>query len=220
MKRFLPIFAAAFVLVGGAAYMLMPTRGGDGLPQLGAANAQTAEAAVEIVDMTLGNPDANVTIIEYASYTCPHCKNFHTNQFKTLKSEYIDTGKVNFIYREVYFDRPGLWASMVARCGGQERFFGITDLIYERHPGWLGSGDGMTIIGDLRKIGKVAGLSDEELDVCMSDADTAGALYQWFQTNAEADNITSTPSFVINGTKYTNMSHDEFRAILDPLIEG
>ena len=84
-----------------------------------------------ITEMVHGRCERAVTMIEYASFTCPHCATFHNGPFKQLKADYIDTGKVKFIYREVYFDRPGLWASMVARCGGQEKFFGIADLIYK-----------------------------------------------------------------------------------------
>ena len=74
-----------------------------------------------IKEMALGNPDASVTVIEYASFTCPHCATFHVGPYKQLKTEYIDPGLINFIYREVYFDRPGLWAGITARCGEKRR---------------------------------------------------------------------------------------------------
>ncbi|WP_147126255.1 DsbA family protein [Shimia ponticola] len=214
MNRFLPLILAAVVLVGGAAYVLMPRGGGEPLLP-GAANAQTTGELVEIQDMTLGLADAPVTIIEYASYTCPHCRTFHQGPFKDIQAEYVDTGKVQFIYREVYFDRPGLWASLVARCGGQERFFGISDLIYQGQSDWARREGGPEIAGALRQIGKVAGLTDEDLDACFSDATKAASLYEWYQANAEADDITSTPSFIINGEKYSNMSIDEFRSVID-----
>ena len=83
--------------------------------------------------------NAPVTVVEYASYTCPHCADYHEGPFRKLKSEYIDTGKVRFIYREVYFDRYGLWASMVARCE-PAKFFGITDLIYKSQKDWVRAG--------------------------------------------------------------------------------
>lgn len=220
MNRLVPILVAAVVLVGGAIYMLAPFgSSSETLPQLGAANAQEAAAEVVIEDMALGDAAAPVTIVEYASYTCPHCRRFHEGAFKDIKAEYIDTGKVHFIYREVYFDRPGLWASMIARCGGEARFFGISDLIYAGQGEWT-NGDGTAIYDNLRRIGKTAGLSDAEMDACMADADKAGALYQWYQANAEADDVTSTPSFLINGQKYSNMSIEEFRTILDEQVGG
>ena len=109
----------------------------------GAAHAQTSDGALpEIVDMVKGNPDADVEVIEYASFTCPHCASFHANQFQLIDSNYLETDKVRFVYREVYFDRPGLWASMIARCAGDSTFFfAFSDLLYQRQSQWLASGD-------------------------------------------------------------------------------
>ena len=169
-------------------------------PMNGAANAQTADVDTSSVeDMVMGDPDAPVTMIEYASYTCPHCASFHAGPYKQLKADYIDTGKVKFIYREVYFDRFGLWASMVARCGGPEKFFGITDLIYKSQSEWTRAGEPAQIVEELRKIGRLAGLDDEALDECLNDGTQAETLVAWFRENAEKDDITSTPSFVIEG---------------------
>ncbi|MEM9438040.1 MAG: DsbA family protein [Pseudomonadota bacterium] len=221
MKRMIPVLLAAVVVVGGAAYMLMPGSSTSNLPQLGAANAQTVESAaeVDIVEMTMGDESAPVTIVEYASYTCPHCRTFHAGPFKELKADYIDTGKVQFVYREVYFDRFGLWASMVARCGGEERFFGITDLIYEQQSEWT-QGAPADIAANLRRIGLTAGLTNEELDACFSDGAKAQSLVSWYEANAAEDGVRSTPSFVINGTRYQNMSLAEFRRIIDGQLEG
>ncbi|MEM6729754.1 MAG: DsbA family protein [Pseudomonadota bacterium] len=220
MKRFLPLLLAAVVIVGGAAYLLMPSSQSS-LPQLGAANAQTVENVDElgIVEMVLGDESAPVEIIEYASYTCPHCRTFHEGPFKELKAEYIDTGKARFVYREVYFDRFGLWASMVARCGGTERFFGITDLIYEQQRTWT-QGQPADIAANLRRIGLTAGLSEEEIDACFSDAEKAQNLVAWYETNAANDGVRSTPSFLIDGVRYQNMSMADFRRILDGKLEG
>ena len=168
-----------------------------------------------ITEMSIGNPDAAVTVIEYASFTCPHCARFHANQFKELKADYIDAGKINFIYRDVFFDRPGLWASLVARCGGRDRFFGISDMIYAEQSEWLAADDAVGISNNLRRIGKVAGLSDAELETCLTDAQNAENLYAWFQANAEADNIRSTPTLMINGEQYANMNYSELSDLID-----
>jgi protein-disulfide isomerase len=180
------------------------------------ANAQDAEVDTSrVIEMTLGNPDADVTVIEYASYTCPHCRTFHETSFKQLKENYIDTGKIHFIYREVYFDRFGLWAAMLARCAGPERYFGVADLIYETQQEWVAGGDPAAVAENLRKLGRTAGMSDEEVNACLQDGDMARAMVAVYQENAEADGIDSTPSFVIDGEKYKNMSYDEFSRILD-----
>ena len=200
----------------------------QGLPNstlIGAANAQTTgtEADIDtstIPDMIAGNPEATVEVIEYASYTCPHCANFHAEGYKMLKADFIDTGKIRFVYREVYFDRFGLWASLVARCGGPEKFFGITDLIYAGQSEWSRAGDPAAIVEELRKIGRLAGMDSETLEACLQDGDKARTLVAWFKENAEEHGIDSTPSFVINGTKYSNMPYDEMKAIIEGELDA
>lgn len=186
---------------------------------LSAAVAQDADAPT-IADMSIGNPESEVTVIEYASFTCPHCATFHEGAFKDLKADYIDTGKINFIYREVYFDRPGLWAAIVARCGDEpeNRFFGIADLLYKQQDDWARQSNPQAVVDRLRTIGKTAGLTDADLDQCFTDGDKAQAMYAYFQETTEADNINSTPSFVINGRKYSNMPYNEMKAILDEAL--
>ncbi|RKF14210.1 DsbA family protein [Roseovarius spongiae] len=164
--------------------------------------------------MTLGSEDAPVTVTEYASFTCPHCATFHATTFEKLKADYIDTGKVRFVYRDVYFDRPGLWAAMVARCD-PDRFFGVSDMIFDQQRDWLSSGDPVGISEALRKIGRVAGLSNDQLDACLTDQAKAEALYDWFRSNAEADEIDSTPTVIVNGAKQGNLPYDDLKAIIE-----
>ncbi|MGJ8597079.1 DsbA family protein [Sulfitobacter sp.] len=192
-------------------------------PLPGAANAQTTSGDVDtssIPDMVSGNPDATVEVIEYASFTCPHCATFHTGAYKKLKAEYIDTGKIKFVYREVYFDRFGLWASLIARCGGEDKFFGIADLIYADQAGWTRAGDPAAIVGELRKIGRLAGLDNDTLEACLQDGDRAQALVAWYQENAEEDGIDSTPSFLINGKKFSNMNYETMKETIDAALAG
>lgn len=218
MNRLIPVAILAVILIAGGGWFL--SQGGSTPPDvpLGAADAQENAEEVDtssIVEMVQGEADAPVTVIEYASYTCPHCATFHNGPYKNLKSDYIDTGKVRFIYREVYFDRYGLWASMIARCGGQERFFGITDLIFKGQSDWVRAGEPSAIVEELRKIGRLAGLDNDQLEACLQDGDKAQTLVAWFQQNADADEVRSTPSFIIDGDKYSNMSWDEMKAIID-----
>jgi len=201
-RRFLAALPLAAAVTGLGSALLRP----------GIALAQDAP---EIAEMVLGNPDAPVEVIEYASFTCPHCARFHESVFPQLKENYIDTGRIRFVNREVFFDRYGLWASMVARCGGSERYFGIAGLIYERQREWL-SGDSPAAIADnLRRIGRTAGLTAEELEACLTDAEMARALVARYERQSAEHGITSTPSFVIDGTKYGNMSYEDFAAIID-----
>lgn len=181
-----------------------------------AAAQETAESG--IVEMTLGSDDAPITLVEYASFTCPHCATFHNNVLTKIKAEYVDTGKVKFVYRDVYFDRPGLWAGLVARCD-PAKFFGISDLLYADQKAWIGSGDPAGIVQNLRKIGRIAGLTEDQLDTCLSDGERAQTLYTWYQDNAKADEIDSTPTLFINDVKHSNMSYDELKALLDKALD-
>ncbi len=219
MNRLIPVAILAVVLIAGGGWFL--TQGGTTTPPdvpLGSAGAQESAGEVDtssIVEMVLGADDAPLTITEYASYTCPHCATFHNDQFKKIKAEYIDTGKVKFVYREVYFDRYGLWASMIARCGGQDRFFGITDLIFKGQSEWVRAGEPAAIVDELRKIGRLAGLDGDTLEACLQDGDKAKTLVAWFEKNAAEDGVRSTPSFVIDGKMHTNMPYDEFKTLID-----
>lgn len=173
-----------------------------------------------IPDMVLGAEDAPVTIIEYASFTCPHCANFHKTVFPQLKADYIDTGKVRFIYREVFFDRFGLWAALVARCGGEAKYFGIADIVYDEQRDWLSGAEPKDIAANLRVIGKRAGLTEDDLEACLSDADNAQTLLARYEQQSKADEINSTPTFIIDGEKFNNMPYDKMREILDDKLNG
>ena len=221
---YIAIFAVALI-AGGGWKLLQPSAeqtASGAFPLPGAAMAQESTSgaddatAPEIMEMVLGAEDAPVEIIEYASYTCPHCGRFHNGPYKQLKADYIDTGKVKFVYREVYFDKYGLWASAVARCAGTpETFFGITDMLYQTQADWSRAGSDAAIADELRKIGRLAGLEGDQLEACLSDGVKVRALVAWFRANATEDGIDSTPSFVINGRKYANMAYDELSSVID-----
>ena len=223
------ICAAVAVAAGVYAIDNFTGRQGDtsllDIQLIGSASAQESAEAAEvdtstIIEMVQGAEDAPVTLIEYASYTCPHCANFHEGAYKKLKAEYIDTGKVKFIYREVYFDRYGLWASMIARCAGPEKFFGISDLVYKGQSEWTKAGGPGEIVDELRKIGSIAGIGKEELDACLQDGAKAQTLVAWYQQNAEEHGIQSTPSFILNGELVSNQSYTDFKKLLDAELEG
>jgi protein-disulfide isomerase len=180
----------------------------------------TEPAAPEVKDFSLGSADAPVKIVEYASFTCPHCAHFHTDVFKQLKADYIDTGKVHFTLREVYFDRYGLWAAMMARCGGDMKYFGATDILFSTQQEWAGSDDPTVVVNNIRTIGLSVGMTAEQLDVCMQDAAMADAMVKRFEANMQADGVEGTPTLFINGEKHPNMSYADLKAILDAKLAG
>jgi protein-disulfide isomerase len=218
-RRSFLLLTAAAVAAGGGAWWY--ANSGDtpaaGIGSVSAQDAADVDTSM-VQEMALGAEDAPVTVIEYASFTCPHCQNFHETVYGKLKQNYIDTGKVRFIYREVYFDRFGLWAGMVARCGGEGRYFGIVDILFDTQKEWIGSGEPTVIANNLRKIGRTAGMSDETINTCLNDETNAKAMVALYQKNATADEVTGTPTFFVNGTRYSNMGYDEFAKILDAEI--
>ncbi|MDO5648330.1 DsbA family protein [Paracoccus sp. (in: a-proteobacteria)] len=178
--------------------------------------AMAQDAAPETLpDIALGAEDAPLTIIEYASFTCGHCANFHTDVFPTLKAEYIDTGKVRFMQRDVYFDQPGLWAGILARCGGDEKFYGVADMLFSEQRAWVSGGSGAEIAANLRRIGAKAGMTDDQMNACWEDTAKVEQLVATFQQNATADGIEATPTFIIGGEKVRNQPWDALKAVID-----
>jgi protein-disulfide isomerase len=176
----------------------------------------TAEtAAMGPGDFSLGSPDAKVKMVEYASFTCPHCATFHETVFPQLKADYIDTGKVHFTLREVYFDRYGLWAALIARCGGEMKYYGIHDMLFAKQAEWAASDNPAQVVEALKTIGRSAGLEDAAMDACLNDQANAEALIKQFQTNFEADGVEGTPTLFINGTKHSNMTYEDLKTIID-----
>lgn len=208
------IITAAAVLAPVAAF---------GIPQL--ALAQSDPETRDVPEMTMGDASAPVTVVEYAMFSCPHCADFHRDTFPQVKAEYIDTGKVQWIFREVYFNKAGLWAAMIARCAPQERYFGIADLIMSTQSNWMmnpngGVRDDASMIQELYRIGRQAGMTDDQMNACMQDRAFAEALVATYQENAAADRIDSTPTFIMNGAKMGSgaMPWAEIKAKIDEAL--
>ena len=194
-------------IIGGAAALaaasVLPAAAQDALEDKGYA----------LGDVVLGSEDAPVTVIEYASFTCPHCKNFHVQSWPTIKRDYVDTGKVRFIMREVYFDQFGLWGAMVARCGGEERYYDLVDALLKNQDQWYGvhreafvqTKNAGPIVDELKKIGRRVGMSNTRIEECVTDVALRDRLVADFQEYAERDNVRSTPSFMINGEMTTGV---------------
>jgi protein-disulfide isomerase len=173
-------------------------------------------AAGALPDVWQGKDDAPVTIIEYASMTCPHCAHFHAETYPTLKSKYIDTGKVRFVLREFPFDPLAVAGFMVARCIGDKRD-AMVDLLFSQQKNWAYSDKPLQ---GLAALVKQAGMSQETFESCLKDK----ALYD--NVNAVADRgkkfgVDATPTFYINGKKVSgDMSPDDLAKQVDPLIKS
>lgn len=238
MNRILPVIVIVLAVVAGAAWWFTQgsktpepaqtsvattsasSSGADVGTEAGTEPGAESGAESGVIEMVQGAADAPVTLIEYASFTCPHCASFHEYVYRPLKANYIETGKVKMVFRDVYFDRVGLWASMVARCGGAERFWGMAELMMKTQSDWARSGDPVAITAELKKIGRLAGLDDAQLQACMQDEATAKSLVSWSEKNMTADDVQGTPTLIINGEKHPNMGYEDLKAILDAKIGG
>ncbi|SOC19035.1 protein-disulfide isomerase [Rhodobacter sp. JA431] len=222
-RRSLLLGLSGTALLATAGLTLLRPGAQDGIwasPAL-ADEAPADGAAPELLpDIAMGSPDAPITLIEYASYTCGHCAHFHETVFKPLKKDYIDTGKVRFILREAYFDGAGLWAAQVARCGGDLKYYGISSILFAEQHDWIGDGTPQTMGANLRKIGLRAGLTAEQIDTCLNDNDMAQRMVMTYQTHFTADGIEGTPTLMINGKKHNNMGYDALKKILDAELAG
>lgn len=178
------------------------------------AAAQPAAPAI-LPDLFLGSETAPVTMIEYASFTCSHCAAFHADVFPKLKAEYIDTGKVRFAQRDVYFDDVGLWAGILAHCGGDDKYYPVAGMLLDDQKTWLNAKTGDELSANLRKIGIKAGMTDQQIEACWTDEKKVQSLVATFQKNAVADKIEGTPTFIIDGEKVQNGPWEELKAKID-----
>lgn len=200
MVRFLPVVAMV------AALFLTPLR---------SAHAMTTDEMLAVG--SLGDGKAPVTVIEYASLTCPHCAAFHNNTFEALKKKYIDTGKVHFIFRDFPFDQPGLRAAMMARCAGTERYFGLIAVLFKSQDSWAASNDP---VAELAKIGRLAGITKEQFDACIADKALQDGILKVELEAQEKLKVDATPTFIVNGVKHEgDMPIEEFDKILQPLLK-
>ena len=181
----------------------------------GSVQAQDVEPLPE---MALGAADAPVTIIEYASMSCPHCATFHTDVFPDLKSNYIDTGKVYFIFREFPLNTPAFQASVLARCGGPSRFFGFIDILFNQLQTWAAGPDPLS---ELAQIGRLGGISNEKFQSCLRNKRITDGILKNRLTGEQTHKVASTPSFVVNGQMLVGVQDiSQFDAVLGPLLEG
>jgi protein-disulfide isomerase len=168
-------------------------------------------------DQSLGKDDAPVTIVEYASMTCPHCAHFSTTTFPELKKQYIDTGKVRFIFREFPLDALAAGAFMLARCAGKDKYFPMIETLFQQQNQWVVKQP----IPPLLAIAKQAGFSEQSFNACLSDQKMLEQVEQIRNRGSEKFGVNSTPTFFINGQKVQGaMSIEEMQKQIDPLIKS
>jgi protein-disulfide isomerase len=176
-----------------------------------------AHAQSETAEHILGDPAAPVTIIEYASLTCPHCAAFHKETLPGLKERYIDTGKVKLNFQDFPLDENAVRAAMLTHCAGPERYYRFLDVFFAQQASWANARDPVAAIKQLAKLG---GMSEEAINACLSDRSVEDTVLQARLEGQEKHGVRSTPSFIIDGKLYAgNRTVDEFAEIIDPLLD-
>jgi protein-disulfide isomerase len=173
---------------------------------------------VPVREGVLGAPDAPVTIIEYSSLTCPHCAHFHNTTLGPLKERYIEPGKVKLILRDFPLDQVALKAAVIAHCAGEQRYPQFVGVMYANQERWARAADPVQALVQLAMTG---GLAREQIEACLASQEMADAVLAMRLEGQNTYDISSTPTFIIDGKSYPGArSIEELAEILDPLLPG
>ncbi len=166
-----------------------------------AASLSFAEESV-LPERVLGDPAAQVEVIEYASLSCPHCAHFHADDFPAIEERFIKTGKVRFIYRDFPLDQTALIGSMIAQCQKGERFFPVLNMLFHRQKDWIQEDDPKNAAG---KILRQFGIGPDDIDACLADTPSnkarLDAILEMRLDASQRLDVNSTPTFFVDGKK-------------------
>ena len=172
--------------------------------------------AADLGEPSIGDPNAPVTIIEFASLTCPHCASFHVSTLPELEKRYIDTGKVRLVLRDFPLDQMALKASVIAHCAGPNRYPQFVQVFFSQQESWARSNDPEKA---LRQLAQLGGLGAEQIDACLADKSLEDAILQARLDGQQKYDIQSTPSFIIDGKTHSgDQSIEKFAELIDPLL--
>ena len=168
-------------------------------------------------DQVLGAANAPVTIIEYASMTCPHCASFHETVYPEMKKKYIDTGKIRFIFREFPLDTLAMAGSMLARCAGKDKFFPLIETLFSQQKQWVTQKPMQPLLG----IARQAGFTEQSFEECLANPTVQQGIEEVRQRAAEKLNVQSTPTFFINGKLLRGaLTMEELDKEMAPYLKG
>ncbi len=149
-------------------------------------------------ERSLGDADAPVTIIDYSSMTCPHCARFHLNRLEKLKKKLIEPGRARLVFRDFPLDKVALKASKLARCMPEGRYWAFLDTLFDSQERWARADNPARV---LKQTARLAGLSDERIDACLTSEKLTDAILEGRMTGARTHEVQSTPTFVVDGEK-------------------
>ena len=168
-------------------------------------------------DEVQGAANAPVTLIEYASMTCPHCASFHETTYPEMKKKYIDTGKIRFIFREFPLDALAAAGSMLARCAGKDKFFPLVETLFAQQKDWVTQKP----LQPMLAIAKQAGFTQESFDKCLANQEVLNGIEEGRQRAVQRLNVQSTPTFFINGKLFRGtLTMQELDKEMAPYLKG
>ena len=210
---------SAFALAGG----ILAIAGEAGLTLIRQAEAQTIPmdqlmAPGALPDQVQGSAEAPVTIIEYASMTCPHCAHFSKNTYPELKKRYIDTGKVKYIFREFPLDRLAVAGSLLARCAGDgDKFYAMIELLFDQQEKWVVRAP----IPHLMDLAKQAGFTQQTFDACLANQEMFDKIVKVREQAAKDFKVESTPTLFVNGVKVPGaITIEELEKQIQPFLKS
>jgi protein-disulfide isomerase len=207
----------ALAAIGGTAIIDLLSGRGASAQQGQTFSVLELEAKGPLDDIPLGSATAPVTMIEYASMTCPHCAAFEVMTFPMLKEKYIDTGKLRYIMREFPLDRLAAAAFMLARCAGPEKYNPLIETLFAQQQKWAVREP----LPPLLTIARQAGFTQASFDACINDQAMLKKIQEQRDRGSQKFKVDSTPTFFINGTKYSgDMQFEELQKIIDPLLKA
>lgn len=232
MRNILPIVVGVVIAAGAGIALYSAVDDDDsgrqtavtpapGAATQGAAAPKPAASRLDVPvnddDFIIGKKDAPVTIVEYASMTCPHCARFHNVVLPVIKKDYIDKGLVSLVFRDFPLNNMALTASVIARCAGRERYFAFVGVMFAQLDKWGRESDP---VAGLSRIALLGGMSQTEFNACMKNEDIAKKVLEQRLVGSKKYGVQSTPSLIVNGDFYAGgLSVDQLRAIIDAKLK-
>ncbi len=202
--------AASAVLPNSDAVLMAQADTAPATPATPAVEAPESSGSVDVADLmaegplpdvVIGDADAPVTIVEYASMTCSYCADFHENSYPQIKTDFLDTGKAKLIIREFPFDPRALAGFMLARCTGDDaKRTAMIDVLFSQQDDWARADNASAA---LLKIAKLAGMSQDEFTSCLNDKEMQEKIIEIQQKGQNEFGVNATPTFFINGDKFS-----------------
>jgi protein-disulfide isomerase len=209
------VILAVFVVAVAAYFLLAGNSSESAVPQAG----EKAGVTITAYDRTMGSPKAPLTVLEYAAPSCPHCAHFDMDLFPAIKRAYIDTGKAYYIFRVFPLGPVDVAAESIARCLPEDNYFQFIDLLFRNQAKWDPEFRVPDVHAGLVSMGRIAGLSGEQVDACIGNQATAQKITQVGTYATTKYSVNATPTFVINGQVHGPFEDlQEFQTFVEPML--